>query len=101
MTPRRAPINIHPRVRESLALMLHGPNFEGTGIGYSAVVKAAVTLATEKGTAGAAFRDMIQQAQIEVTIFDGQDEAQRDIDRLVDEGFAHHMRPVSDPRGDA
>lgn len=82
---RRVPIKVHPRVRETLALLLYD-DFEGTGIGYSAVIHAAITLASEQGKAGAAFRDMIQQSQIAVTIYDGQDATARDTANLIREG---------------
>ncbi len=82
----RHPIKIHPKVKQMLAYMLTDGPFEGTGIGYSAVVHAATVLANEQSKAGQAFRDMIQQSQISVTIYDGQDEQAATERRLIEEG---------------
>lgn len=44
----REPINVHPQVKRELSeLLLH--EFEGTGIGYSAVVRAATIWAKDPG----------------------------------------------------
>jgi hypothetical protein len=66
MTARREPISINPEVREDLRDLLLGHHFEGSGAGYSAVVKAAVDLARGNRE----FRDRIKAAQFQVTELD-------------------------------
>lgn len=65
----REPIKIHPAVREELRDLLLGPHFEGTGAGYTAVVKAAI----ERAHRDPYFREAIIAAQFTVSELDARD----------------------------
>lgn len=62
----REPIRIHPEVRSELRDLLMGDHFEGTGVSYTALVKAAVDLAHGNRE----FREKLKATQFTVSQLD-------------------------------
>lgn len=71
--PDRRPINIHPAVKDELNELLYSQMFMGTGVGFSAFIKAAIDQCKQTNVCARSLRSAAITSQRSIAQLDQDD----------------------------